>query len=238
METITALSTYVQDVLSKEDGTGETRLAGPAYFIEQAFRMGACPHTLIVGKEMRVEIEIRGGKERGRVSGASFSQPLPPVSTPNLLVSTLWREWETSQLANYSGRVFLDVQGFVRNSAAGFGAKQEWREARELASRLFCLKATTLELTYLPPEVVVEQKNKRCLIVTSGGKGSEVFYQGNYYKFPVELLTSLSDTLGAGDTYFANFIMEFLKSGNPEQAGAVATARVTKFLSNKVRRSS
>ncbi len=238
MQTITVLSTYVQDVLFKEDGTSETRLAGPAYFIEQALRTEACPHTLIVGKEMRVEIEIRGGKERGRVSGALFSQPLPPVSTSNVLVSTLWREWETGQLANYTGRVFLDVQGFVRNPAAGFGVKQEWREARELASRLFCLKATALELTYLPPEVVTEQKNERCLIVTSGGEGSEVFYQGNYYKFPVERLLNLSDTLGAGDTYFANFVMEFLKSENPEQAGAVATARVAKFLSTKIRRSS
>lgn len=238
MPAITIISTYSKDTIIRPGVARETRFSGPAYYIEKAFRANAYPHILTVGRQLETEIEIlpNNGGERGRVCGDPFSQPLPKILTPNALISTLGKEWDVKSLKEYMGRVFLDIQGFIRNPAGGMGSKQEWTEAREIADRIFCLKATERELNYLPQDLAISQKAERCLIITKDSRGSEIFYQGKHFVFtPPCSIDNLPDTFGAGDTYLANFTMSFINTGDIEKSGQQATEQASLFLQQKRR---
>lgn len=234
MQSITIISSYARDTIIRNGAVSETHFSGPAYYIEQAFRLNGFPHTLVVGKQMQAEIEISPDKgERGRICGEAFTQTLPAILTSNVLISTLWKEWDVSFLKEYTGRVFLDIQGFIRNPAGGMGVKQEWTEAREIADRIFCIKATERELNYLPRDIADKQKSERCLIVTKGGSGSEIYYKGEHFAFTTPCINNLPDTLGAGDTYFSNFVMSLINGDDIKEAGKQATKKTSEFLQQK-----
>src|SRR3990167_9074820 len=160
MTELTVVSTYVKDFLLDVRGQPiSVRSGGPAWFFSRILQQRAIAYELITGAEREVEIVVMtGGEERGRVRDEVEAQPLPSTNTPNLLISTLHHEWDIRSLRNYVSRVFLDVQGFVRNPVAGFGEKKLWSEIEDVATRLFCVKATEREAQFLPEGFIEEQK--------------------------------------------------------------------------------
>ncbi|MBI2356092.1 MAG: hypothetical protein HYV13_02720 [Candidatus Doudnabacteria bacterium] len=235
MKRLTAVSTFVDDVLlNEQEQVLEVRVGGPAEFFRRVFEKTSQPVQLITGRRMQVRIKVvLGMPQVGRVVDAGDMQSLPQINSPNLLLSSLAREWNVLPLKDYLGRVFLDVQGFVRNPSAGFGRKQVWSEIELIASNLFCIKATELELRFLPPSFVQDQIENRCLLLTKGPQGSEIFFRGQAQVYEPEESLNPPDTLGAGDTYLATFTKEFIQHEDWRAAGLAASQAAFRFLKAK-----
>lgn len=236
MTQLTIVSTFVKDILwSEKDQMLSAQTGGPAYFFSNVFKtQNIVSYDLITGPEMEVDIKVIPGKgEFGKVKQLDISQLLPKVSSPNLLISTLYREWDLRGLNDYQGRVFLDVQGYVRNPNGGFGKKQQWREITSIQDKLFLVKGTELEVGYLPPDFVSAQKQLRCLVVTKGAEGSDVFYKGTRFFFRPSVQLNLPNTLGAGDTFLANLVKGLIVSEDLVAAAKQATQEATAFLKRK-----
>lgn len=229
---ITIVSTKVNDVLQDEAGNViETRLGGPAYYIERIFRQEDFPYQLVTGGQMTVNIvSVPGKSQVGVVRDNGLHQEIPRIITPHVMVSTLYNEWSPNSLSGYNGDIFLDVQGFVRDPVAGFGRKKQWVPPPGLAP-LF-VKATLMELGYLPPQFVEEQK-RHGLIVTRDKFGADIYWRGRHNFIGVDNPIETDDTLGAGDTYFARFAIEFLNTGNPVRAAWLAAEDARKLLEER-----
>lgn len=235
MKQLTVVSTFVDDVLlNSQEEVIEIRPGGPAEFFRQVFEDTSQSVQLITGQRMQVRIKVVPGMpEVGKVIDDGSTQKLPNIDSPNLLLSTLAREWDILPLKDYSGRVFLDVQGFVRNPASGFGKKQVWREIELISSNLFCIKATEIELEFLPSRFVQDQIENRCLLLTKGPQGSEIFFRGQSQVYKPEESLNPPDTLGAGDTYLATFAKELIENEDWRGAGFVGSQAAFRFLKSK-----
>ena len=229
---ITIVSTRVTDVLQDEAGRIiETRPGGPAYYIERVFQKADIPYQLVTGQEMTVKIVSVPGKDQvGKVQDYGLRQKIPKVDTPHLLVSTLYEEWDLDPLSGYGGNLFLDVQGFVRNPQVGYGRKKKWAPPFGLVP-LF-VKTNFAELAYIPAEFAEDQR-RRGLIVTHDRFGSEIYWQGRREIIPTGELVETNDTLGAGDTYFARFTIEFLNTGDPIRAARQAAVQARQLLEER-----
>jgi fructose-1-phosphate kinase PfkB-like protein len=87
-------------------------------------------------------------------------------------------------------------------------------------------------MRYIPKTVVEEQKNKM-LIVTDGIFGVELFYNSQRYFVPSNVVEGLRDTIGAGDTFFAEYVSGLINNLEPERALARAVNETSDFLSQK-----
>ena len=98
--------------------------------------------------------------------------------------------------------------------------------------RPFCIKASESELACLPEDFINDQK-KRCLIITKGEKGSEIFLKYKKYTIRPNRTIKAIDTTGAGDTFIAYLISSYLKSGNLIEGAMYASEKTIKFLEQK-----
>lgn len=155
--------------------------------------------------------------------------PLPDIVTPSAIVSTLLDEWDLTNAKKYPGRLFVDVQGYVRDGS-DFGKKKAWDEVKALAPYIFCLKGNDVEVGHLPEEIIFDQKRERMLVVTKDKREVEVYYQSQAYNFQPETIVKPKHTIGAGDTFFANFVYQFMETENIPEATTFALERTTRFL--------
>lgn len=230
---LSVVSTFVVDIfVDNEERVQKVCAGGPAHFFRRMFQNDPAVE-LITGQPLAVKIKVVPGQgEYGQALDWNVYQRVPRISAPNLLVSTLLEEWDLYPLVDYPGRIFLDVQGLVRDSA-GFGQKKLWTPPAALWPKLFCVKATEQELRFLPEEFVEDQKQNRCLVVTYGSRGSQISWGGRCADFPPKVVVRSLDTVGAGDTYFAVLVSEFIKIEGWYPAGVIATQAATQFLMEK-----
>jgi uncharacterized protein (TIGR00725 family) len=235
--TLTVVSSWARDIFfDGQVNVVSVQSGGPAQFICQALaKLGLqLSWNAITGQVLDVEIlPVPGEAEAGRIKFSGKAQILPSLKSPNLLLSTLLNEWDIQKLQRYAGLIFLDAQGFVRKPDGAFGQKQVWIQAMELGCHIFCVKATEEELLFLPERFVRNQKAERCLIVTKGSKGSEVFHQGQRFEVVPKKVVFPADTVGAGDAFFANFTAEYILSGDVVVATERATDLTVEFLLGK-----
>lgn len=223
---ITILSSFAKDVIVNDEGRIlKTQNGGPAFFIKNVFEAEKVPHRLICGRKIEVEILLNNKGEARRLKKSPVCGKPGKVVTKNALLSTIANEWPF-ELRDYSGRIFIDVQGFVRDWRS-FGKKKKILIFKNYAP--FCVKATSEELKYLPRRFIHDQK-KRCLIITRGKKGSEIFYKNRAFHFHPRAVINSPHTIGAGDTFFASFVCEFIRTTDIKQSGIYATENVLKFL--------
>lgn len=118
-------------------------------------------------------------------------------------------------------------RGYVRNLNI-FGKKKFLNDS--FLDQIFCLKGTKEELKYIPQDIIKRQK-KKCLIITEGENGSAIYYKDKKFIFKPSKIIKTNVTIGAGDTFFANFVLNFIETGgNVTIAGRIATAETLKFL--------
>ena len=229
---IIVYSSFSNDKVFDEKGKliSTKEKGGPAFYIGRVFKKSGLPYMLKTGEFIEVEIKLLKNKEIGRVKGKiktkkiSFKNSSDPV-----LISTIGKEWMSGNDVPEGAKVFLDVQGYVRN-LKHFGTKAFFKDA--FLENIFCLKGTAEEMNYLPKEIIKNQKSK-CLIITKGGDGLILYDKGKKFLLKPKRKIWCKDTLGAGDTLFAYFVNRFIETGNALKSVQYAIRKTSEFLSAK-----
>lgn len=232
IENISVVSTYATDRLidAKTMEVRSVQRGGPVLYIVRALEELGLKPEVYTGEEMLVEILVKDDDEFGKIHEPRITKTLPNISTKSAIVSTLLREWDLSNAENYSGKLFVDIQGYVRDGSE-FGKKKKWENIVSIAPYIFCLKGNDIEIAMLPAEVVKDQKKNRMLIITKDKKGVDVFYKGQYLSSEPNSIINPPNTIGAGDTFFANFVYQFIKTSNAEKSAIFALNKTSDFLS-------
>jgi len=231
MKRIEVYSTFATDRFVNPAGTIlKESVGGPAYFITQVLSDLKIPHSVCSSPGVVVEILLTPEGEFGRIQTAPAQKTIKHLNNSILLVSTLLRDWK---LIAGKSPIYLDVQGYVRDGD-NFGQKQLWTFSSEIASALMCVKGTEEEISYLDPKFIINQKIKRQLIVTKGSAGADLYCNGKHYFIPTQQIIKSSDTVGAGDTWFAVFVAQQSRGFSPKDSAETATEYVRKFLTKKL----
>lgn len=230
---LSVVSTYALDRLIQESTMEviKEQKGGPILYILGALHSLGIDTVVFSGEEMLVEILVRDDDEFGRIPPPPEKKPLPEIKTPNAIVSTLLDEWDLSQASDYHGKLFVDIQGYVRDGSA-FGRKKSWDGIETIAPFIFCLKGNDVEIGMLPSNVVEDQMKNRMIITTKDSKGVDIIYKGEKFSFtPTEELHP-PHTIGAGDTWFANFVAKFIETSDVSISAEFAMAQTSAFLKN------
>ncbi len=232
---MTILSTFAADTLKDKNGYIISRtIGGPAFYLSKALEADKVPYELRTGRKMNVEILVKKNGEFGRIPLKPISKKVKfaDINTPLLIISTILDEFKLADLSLFKGKVFLDVQGYVRDGKR-FGHKKFWKADNSVMRAIFCLKGTEEELTYIPA-AYLEQQKKKVLIITKGNKGSIIFDSGKRYTVKPSIIIKTRDTIGAGDTFFAYVISKFIKDqGSIVDAVRYGTRKTEEFLQAK-----
>lgn len=212
------------NLLRKENG-------GPAYFISNVFNRNKFPFSIVASSQMTVDIILTDEGEFGKVN------PIPTIlidfskiKMPNVLVSPILDEFTLEKSEKYDGKLFLDIQGFIRN--AGSMEKKTWNPSKELGNSIFCLKVADYELPFINSDFINKQKQK-ILLETAGAKGATIYAFGKKHFTEAKKMNGLKDTIGAGDTFLASFVVKFIETENPEKSAEFASEKTAEFLSQK-----
>lgn len=232
-ETITIISSFTEDILiNNKNEVIETHSAGPAFFISNALKDDDTPFQLITGNPMTVEILVTPEGEFGRIPEKPITRPIIENISEWTVLSTVLKEWDPESIRKWPERLFVDLQGFVRNGN-DFGKKQTWEKIASFKENVFCLKGTAEEVKYIPEEVLESQK-KRLLLITHGDKGVDVFFNGQRTFIPTKKISGLKNTIGAGDTFLAYFVSCIYKGERPVAAAEYACKKTVVFLKTKL----
>lgn len=231
---ITILSTFAKDKLIDEiGGLIREQKGGPAFYLLKALRDRNIDFELVTAPLVEVEILMKKDGEYGRIKQKSKSQKInfSLIKTPLLLISTILDEFNLSGINSFKGKVFLDIQGYVRDGEE-FGRKKYWKMSQEITSSIFCLKGTEEEITCLPSSFVEVQKQK-ILLVTKGRLGCKIYAFGKETVIKPNVVVKTTETIGAGDYFFSSFLIQFMKTKNPLISAKYAIENTSQFLLSK-----
>ncbi len=223
---IKLFSTYTKDIITN-NGNEVIKDGGPALFMKNVFSKNDIEYK-IYAQEAIVKIVVKDGDEKGVLQNSLNKKILQDINKDDVVaISTVSNEWIFDPNAVKENKVFLDAQGYIRYAKENpyFFEENFWDD-------IFCLKVNEQELKYLPHNIIDNQKAK-CLIVTKGNIGVDVYTKNKKIFFNVDRIES-SDTIGAGDTFFANFIVSFIKMGDTMEKNInFAINETEEFLLNK-----
>lgn len=207
---------------------------GPAKFIADALHNAGVEFDSFFTPEVEVDIEIVGNEEVGKVSQIPFTLgvDLALVRHRYVLVSSVLNEIALTNFETYRGSIFIDAQGFVRDEGHD-GEKKVWRMDEELLSIIECIKVTEEESNYIDKKQFDFLKRSSIVIITKGDKGGEIFIKGGETNYTVPKKHVVTDTLGAGDTFFACWVAEYIKTGDAMASLKSAINHTDKFLVRK-----
>jgi putative hydrolase of the HAD superfamily len=231
---ITILSTFAKDKLFfKKECLYKEQDGGPAFYISRVFEDEKIPFDLKSVPKIEVDILINKRGEFGKILSKPEAMKIDysKIESPYLFISTILDEVDLSGINNFKGKVFIDIQGYVRNGN-DFGRKKFWNPKGEIADSFFCVKGTKEEIEYIPIDFRNRQK-KKMLVITDGSNGSVVYCKGIKYKIKPKEKIKVADTIGAGDTYLAYFICKFIVTESARVSIEYATKKVFNFLSDK-----
>lgn len=231
-ETIHIVSTYANDILLDDQGVVFARHpGGPIRFIERALTDVDVPHQSHSGEDMDVEILVTDKGEFGRVSQQPAPRKLSEIGAPKwAIVSTVLDEWTIDDAA-IPQKLFVDIQGYVRDGGI-FVQKRQWSISPQTAQKIYCVKGTEEEITYIPADILESQK-QRLLIVTKGADGVDIYHKGKLTTVPAVKVRTLKDTIGAGDTFLAYLAASLYAGLSVPDAGMRAAHKTAEFLRTK-----
>lgn len=130
-----------------------------------------------------------------------------------------------------TGRVSLDVQGFVRRIVRGRVELEDWPEKRAGLARVKVLKADADEACVLTGERDPERAARRLagwgpaeVLVTLASQGSVIFADGASHRIPAIETPKPVDPTGCGDTYTAAYLDARLRGEGVVDAARYAAA--------------
>ncbi len=219
----TIISSFAEDILINESGI-ERREGGPALFISNVFKEFKMPFDIFTGKKSSVEIDMRKNVEKGRIISLGKILQEIPAGAELVLISTLLDEFELKAIGSFC---CLDLQGYVRNGK-DFGKKKNF-DSEEL-ERFDVIKATKEEIEYIPKS---RKEKIKLLLLTNEENGFEILKDGKIYSFVVEKIEA-KNTIGAGDTFFASFCLEYYQTRDILKSVEFAKSNTAIFLKNKL----
>lgn len=231
---VTLISSFATDRLfDQNNNLIREQKGGPAFFASNVFKKMKLPYSTIPSPKMIVEVILKDGNEFGKI------EPYPAldidyanIDTPYIFISPILSEFSLRNVNKYKGRIFLDAQGFTRN-AGEFGKKKNWNTKKEVEDSIFCLKVADYELPYLKKSFIKKQK-QRILLLTQGVKGCAVYAFGESFFVKPKKIMKTSETLGAGDTFFAYFISQYIITKNTYKSVSYAVDKTSNFLASKI----
>jgi len=227
---IKVFSTYTKDIIHNIiDNSKITQKGGPAFFIDQVFKKKKVDYNLKTNLEIEVEIKVSKKTETGKIKSKIIEKEIKNIKREDtIIISTIGREWILGSRIIDESNIFLDIQGYARTTKINDDLFD-----MEFWSQIFCIKGTAAEMKKLPLKILRKQK-ERCLIITKGSKGAEIFYNSKKYIFNPKKQLSVKNTIGAGDVFFANFIISFIKTkGDIQKSGNFAIRETELFLTTK-----
>jgi len=231
MKSILIFSTRATDYITRVDlNTPIVRRGGPAQFIEDTMIDLGARYELVEAPAMKVEIEVKGGRERGAICGTPNSKPIVPKRRGlGILVSTLLNEWE---LTTSDSPIFVDIQGYARNNRQSKNSSLiKWADDEEAS--IMAAKGTEAEVGQLEKNLFERLKQKQ-LIITRGIEGATLFDRGRKFEVRGRRVINPADTVGAGDTWFSAYMVYQLVGGlSPLTAAEEASEYVSNFLERK-----
>jgi hypothetical protein len=231
---ITIFSALAKDRLyyEKEDLIKEQE-GGPAYYIMNVFKNKNIRFGLRLKRKIIVDILVNNKGEFGKIINKPkiLKVDYSMIKSPYIFISTILNEINLEGMEKFRGKIFLDIQGYVRDGN-DFGKKKKWQPPKKTCNAIFCLKATKQEMKFVPKEFIDRQK-KKLLIITKGSQGSDLFVSGKKYTFVPSKIVNTINTIGSGDTFFSYFICEYIRSKDAARCLIYATNQTSKFLINK-----
>lgn len=165
-------------------------------------------------------------RDLGKVAARTFH--LGPLTESEMSAGFLKAVYERG------GRVFLDVQGFLRRIENGRVRFMDWPGKREALAYVDVLKADLSEARILSGEEDPGRAARRLaelgpeeVIVTCGAGGSLIFAGGRLYPIPAYPPRTVGDPTGCGDSYSAGYIYCRQRSDDIGAAGRFAAALAT-----------
>ena len=125
----------------------------------------------------------------------------------------------------------LDPQGFVRSfDRKGNVSLKTWN-AGDVLSKVDVFKSTVKEIEAVTGKSVVEDAVRevsgcgvRVVVVTSGLRGSMLFFDEGFYDIPACEPKAVVDPTGAGDVFVGGFLAEYLTCKDAVWCGCVGSA--------------
>lgn len=232
---ITILSTFTEDkIIDEANKTIKIQKGGPSFYISNVFKREKLVFSIIKIPTIKIEIKLKKEGEVGRVKTRPKFKKVNfgKIKSEFLVISTILKEFNLHGISKFKGKVFLDIQGYVRE-AGNFGSKKIFHLNSDVTSLIFCLKGTDEEISYLQKDFIKTQK-KKILIITKGSQGCQAFIFGKKYVIKPKKVLKTKNTIGAGDTFFAYFIAKLFKNNDPLKSLRYATEETSKFLEKNV----
>ncbi len=222
-------STFSKDIIFNNDRKLlSVKNGGPALFIKQVLDKQNNNEEINTGDVFENEIMLTKKGEKGKIKkeGKEDKKIKNIKDSDFIIISTIAKEWMLNGNISPRVKIFLDIQGYARTSKQSddFFKASFW-------NNIFCIKGVAEELNKLPKNMIKNQKSK-CLITTRGANGSIIYFKNKKYIFKTKKISS-RDTIGAGDTFFANFVIKFIETKNIIESGNFATKETEEFLISK-----
>jgi membrane complex biogenesis BtpA family protein len=215
------------------DNQGQKTISpgGPAYFISNVFKAKKLSYNLATSNITKVNEKIINGESVG--SDVEVPKLILPknLNYKNIVISTQLQEFNLGKLVDAKANIYLDLQGYVSDEK--FGEMKNLKLKKEIWEKLSYVKCNQKELKYLPENFVEYIKNNKVFIITKGSNGVEYYFKGKKYFIQSEPVVKIKDTLGAGDTFFANFVYYNICFKNIRMAITKAMKNTEIFLQNK-----
>lgn len=179
-------------------------------------------------------LEFRNQKVRS-IAVAFDPRGLPPVRAKTFHLGPLTNGEMSAgfvkAVSERGGRVFLDVQGFLREIENGKVRLVDWPKMREVLAYVHVLKASLSEARFLSGEKEPERAARKLVelgpeevVLTCGSNGSLILAGERFYDIPAYLPRVVADPTGCGDTYSAGYIFHRQQSDDIGAAGRFAAA--------------
>jgi hypothetical protein len=206
---ITLVSTYTIDEICGPDGRTQRRTGGPAHYVGAALDLLGFPYNLITGSRPRVQV----------LSGPHGDQyvipSIPHITLPEkiegcaVILSPIIGEIDRDAALSVNGLLAVDVQGFVREPGVPSGEVSRKFDLSRLISRADFVKGGDRELGLLDSHTK-KLLGRTTVIETRGSNGAMIHRGGQSHALTVPQV-SAPDTIGAGDTFLAAFVVAILR---------------------------
>ncbi len=225
--TVLIVSTHACDIFTRADGSTTCSAGGPALYMTNAFQLLGVPYQLITGEVARSAVTPSAHGEEYTIT------PIAPIPLPDRLVgaaivlSPIVREIDPDSLPPISGRLILDLQGFVREPGVSSSHVKTRFDLADLLHAADVVKASEAELGRLTADSQ-RALSRAIVLVTMGERGVRVRVGNREEVVPARPVRCRS-TVGAGDTFLAGFTAALL-NGVGEIEAARQAARFTEDI--------